>query len=118
MFRVNCEAIPRQVNFLTDEIGDCSKSVNAVISRIHFFFKHHGLGETKVFLHADNFTGHNKNNATMQYLVWHALTKRHTHITLSFLSVGHTKFSPDWCFGLFIRLYRRTRVESVQVIGG
>lgn len=116
VFGVNCEALPRQVNFLTDEAGDCGKGANAVISRIHFFFQHHGLGETDVFLHTDNCTGQNKNNAMVQYLVWRTLTKRHTHITLSFLPVGHTKFSPDWCFGLFKRLYRRTRVGSLQAI--
>ena len=43
-------------------------------------------------------------------------TNRHTNITLSFLPVGHTKFSPDWCLGLFKRLYRRTKVGSLQSI--
>ena len=44
------------------------------------------------------------------------MTQRHTTITLSFLPVGHTKFSPDWCFGLFKRQYRRTKVGSLQNI--
>jgi hypothetical protein len=44
------------------------------------------------------------------------MTERHTQITLSFLVVGHTKFSPDWCFGLFKRLFRRTKVGSLQGI--
>lgn len=116
VFGVNCEVLPRQVNFLTDEAGDCGKGANAVISRIHFFFKHHGLGETEVYLHADNCVGQNKNNAMIQYLVWRTLTKRHSSITLSFLPVGHTKFSPDWCFGLFKRLFKRTKVGSLQTI--
>lgn len=38
VFGVNCEAVPRQINFLTDEAGDCGKGANAVVSRIHFFF--------------------------------------------------------------------------------
>ena len=54
MFGVNCEAIPRQVNFLGDEAGACGKGANAVVSQIDYFFDHHGLGEKKVFLHADN----------------------------------------------------------------
>ena len=33
-----------------------------------------------------------------------------------FLVVGYTKFSPDWCFGLFKRLYRRTSVGSLKGI--
>ena len=40
VFGVNCEAIPRQVNLLTDEAGDCGKGANAV----HYFFDHHGQG--------------------------------------------------------------------------
>ncbi len=44
------------------------------------------------------------------------MTGRHTHVTLSFLVVGHTKFSPDWCFGLLKRLYRRTNIGSLNAI--
>ena len=116
VFGVNCEALPRQVNFLTDEAGDCGKGANAVVSRLDFFFDHHGFGEKDVFLHADNCTGQNKNNCMVQYLAWRVMTNRHTNITLSFLPVGHTKFSPDWCFGLFKRQYRRTKVGSLQNI--
>ncbi len=114
VFGVNCEAIPRQVNFLADEAGDCGKGSNTVISQLHYFFENHGLGEKEVYLHADNCTGQNKNNMMLQYLAWRVMTGRHTQITLSFLVVGHTKFSPDWCFGLFKRLYRRTKVGSLK----
>lgn len=34
-------------------------------------------------------------------------------ITLSFLTVGHTKFSPDWCLGLFKRRHRHTRISCL-----
>ena len=44
------------------------------------------------------------------------MTNQHTEITLSFLVVGHTKFAPDWCFGLMKRLYRRSKVGSLQAI--
>ena len=34
--------------------------------------------------------------------------------------MGHTKFSPDWCFGLFKRLYKKTKItyldDIVQVV--
>ena len=116
IFGVNCEAIPRQVNFLTDEAGECGKGANAVVSRLHYFFDHHGLGEKDVYLHADNCTGQNKNSCMIQYLLWRTLTSRHTNITLSFLPVGHTKFAPNWCFGLFKRGYRRTKVGTLQSI--
>ena len=116
VFGINCEAIPRQVFFLADEAGSCGKGANVVISQLEFFFKNHGFGEKHVFLHADNCCGQNKNNAMIQYLAWRVLTNRHSSITLSFLVVGHTKFSPDWCFGLFKRSYRRTKVGSLQSI--
>ena len=44
------------------------------------------------------------------YLMWRVLTGHHKQITVSFLIVGHTKFSPDTCFGMIKRLYRRTFV--------
>ena len=47
------------MNFLCDEAGDCGKGANTVISQLDFFFKHHGLGEKEVFLHADNCSGQN-----------------------------------------------------------
>ena len=44
------------------------------------------------------------------------LTGQHKEITMSFLLVGQTKFSPDWCFGLVKQLYRRTKVGSINDI--
>ena len=44
------------------------------------------------------------------------MTKQHLNITLSFLVVGHTKFAPDQCFGLFKRAYRRERVSCLEDI--
>ena len=52
----------------------------------------------------------------LQYLAWRVMTGQHTQITLSFLVPGHTKFAPDWCFGLFKRLYRKTKVGSLMDI--
>ena len=116
VFGVACEALPRQINFLTDEAGDCGKGADALVSCIHYFFDHHGFGKRNVYLHADNCTRQNKNNCMVQYLVRRTLTNRHTNITLSFLPVGHTKFAPDWCFGLFKRAYRQTKVGSLAAI--
>ena len=52
----------------------------------------------------------------MQYLAWRVLTGLNKTITLSFLIVGHTKFSTDWCFGLFKQQYRRTRIGCLDDI--
>ena len=80
---------------------------------LDYFFNHHGLGETTVTLHADNCCGQNKNNTMMQYLMWRVMIGLHHSITISFLVVGHTKFSPDGCFGLLKREFRRTEVSTL-----
>ena len=69
-----------------------------------------------MYLTAHNCTGQNKNNTMIQYLLRCTLTDRHTDIALSFLVVGHTKFSPDGCFGPFKRLYKRTKVGSLKSV--
>ena len=38
----------------------------------------------------------------------------HKSIKLSFMLVGHTKFSPDWCFGLIKRRFRISKVDSLD----
>ena len=105
LFGVCCEAIPRQVNYLIDEAVDVGKGSNAIVSMLHHFFEVHGLGERDVHLHADNCGGQNKNNIMVGYLLWRVLTGLHRSITLSFMIAGHTKFSPDWCFGLLKKRY-------------
>ena len=69
---------------------------------LHHFFSIHGFGERRVHLHADNCVGQNKNRFVMYYLMWRVMAglQLHDEATISFLPVGHTKFAPDWCFGL------------------
>lgn len=40
----------------------------------------------------------------------------HDTITMSFMLVGHTKFSPDWCFRLLKQKYRKSYVSCLQGI--
>lgn len=72
---------------------------------LYQFLKTHGFGETSVHFHADNCCGQNKNRYLMSYFMWRILTSLHEEIKISFLPVGHTKFAPDWCFGLQVPLY-------------
>ncbi len=81
------------------------------------FFENHGFGGKEVCLHADNCCGQNKNNIMVQYLLWRTLTNIHSKILLSFLIVEHTKFSPDWCFGLLKQKYRKTDIGSLDSLG-
>lgn len=112
LFGVCCEGIPKQINYLIDEADFLEKNANTVISLLDHFFEHHGLGEKSVYLTADNCVGQNKNNALIQYLMYRVLAGLHSNIELSFLVVGHTKFSPDGYFGLIRRRYRRSQIYT------
>ncbi|KAI0226960.1 hypothetical protein LSAT2_022574, partial [Lamellibrachia satsuma] len=95
LFGVCCEGVPKQVNFLIDESHLISKGSNAVISFLHYFFEHFGLGET-------------------EYCAWRVSISLHKTISLNFLIAGHTKFAPDGCFGLLKQAFRRHAVSSLE----
>jgi len=116
VFGVMTEALPQMVLFLIDESVCITKGANCVISLLDYFFLNFGLKEKTVYLHADNCSGQNKNNAMLHYLLWRVMTGRHDEIQLSFLLAGHTKFAPDWCFGLFKRHFRKTQVDCLADI--
>ena len=113
IFGVCCEALPQQINYLIDEGMCSSKGSNAVISYMHHFFETWGLGEKSVHLHCDNCSGQNKNKYVLWYLAWRVISGLHSSITINFMVSGHTKFAPDWCFGLLKQKYRRTPVSSL-----
>ncbi|KAL3045312.1 hypothetical protein OYC64_013556 [Pagothenia borchgrevinki] len=116
LFGVCCEGVPQQVNYLIDEAHCSSKGSNAVIAYLHHFFSQYGLGEKNVHLHCDNCSGQNKNRYLLWYLAWRCMVGLHQDITLNFLIAGHTKFAPDWCFGLFKQQFRRTPVSCLKDI--
>ncbi|KAK6186745.1 hypothetical protein SNE40_006023 [Patella caerulea] len=93
-----------------------SKGSNSVINYLHHFFDNYGLGEKEAELHCDNCSGQNKNRFILWYMAWRTMHKLHSRIGLHFLIVGHTKFAPDWCFGLIKQKYRRTRVGKLEDI--
>ena len=116
IFGVCCEGVPQQVNYLIDEGMATSKGSDAVISYLHHFFGTYGLGEESVTLHCDNCSGQNKNRYMLFYLIWRTMHGLHRNINLNFMVVGHTKFAPDWCFGLLKQKYRRTSVSCLEDI--
>ena len=102
------------MNYLIDESCNAGKGGNIIISLLHHFLSTHSFGETSVHFHADNCTGQNKNRYLMYYFMWRVMTGLHEEIKISFMPVGHTKFSPDWCFGLLKRKYRKMRIGCLD----
>ena len=113
LFGVCCETIPRQVNILIDEMVLTGKGANSTISYVHYFLECHRLGETFAQICANNCGAQNKNNTFMWYYLWRVMTGLHHTIDYSFLLAGHTKFAPDWCFGLMKQRTRRTFISSL-----
>ena len=91
------------------------KGANNIISMLHHFLETHNFGEDNLHLNCDNCSGQNKNRFVMQYLAWRVMVGLNKKITVS-LIVGHTKFSPDWCFGLFKQAYRQTKIGCLDDI--
>lgn len=114
IFGVCAEAIPQQINYLIDEGMSSSKGSNMVISLLHHFLENYGLGEVAMDLHCDNCSGQNKNKFMLWYLAWRVLQGLHSEITVNFMPAGHTKFAPDWCFGLLKKKFRVSEVHCLQ----
>ncbi|XP_035516337.1 uncharacterized protein LOC118327178 [Morone saxatilis] len=117
VFGVACEALPKQVTFLLDESIQTGKGSNCVISPIytHILRIMDWVKCTCTFMQI-TVRDKNKNSFVMWYLLWRVLTGRHVSIKMSFLLAGHTKFSCDWCFGLFKRNFRRNKVDCLDDI--
>ena len=115
VFGVCCEPLSRQVFFLIDEAQQAGKGAAVVVSQVHAFFHLHGLGEKRVTLQADNCVGQNKYTTMMWYLAWRVITGQHDRIQLNFMLPGHTKFRPDYYFGLFKKHYhRQDRIDDME----
>jgi len=104
-----------QVNYLIDEAYNIGKGANTIISILYHFLANHSTGTTKHHFHTVNCCRQNKNRYLMYYLIWRVLTGLNNEI-ISFLPVGHTKFSPGWCFGLFKRQYRKMQIGCLNGI--
>ena len=104
------------MNYLIDEAQSCGKGANATTSFVHHYLENYSFGEKFLQVHCDNCIGQNKNNTTVLYFGWRVLMGLNTSCSISFMIPGHTKFGPDWFFGLLKRKYRKTRVSSVDQI--
>lgn len=75
------------------------------------FYTHTTLVK-QLHLHGD-CSGHNKNRYIMQYLARRILIGLNKILSLI---VGHTKFSPNWCFKLFKQAFLHTKVGCLDDI--
>ena len=82
LFGINCEALPRQINYCIDEGVCVGNGSSSVISYLHHFFANFSIRERHVTLHCDNCGGQNKNQYMLQYLAWRVMTSRHTSVSL------------------------------------
>ena len=108
---------PIQTNFLYDQTT-ANKGSSEVISMLYLFLRQRNplFASRKVYFHADNCTGQNKNNIMIQFFIWCVATKILDHVELKFMVKGHTKFSPDGGFGLIKKQYRRTNVYTIEIV--
>ena len=117
LFGIHVEGLSRQVNYLIDESVSCGKGANAVISLLHHFLTNFAIGEKHLSLHADNCGGQNKNAMMMWYLMWRVHSGLNEEASISFMLAGHTKFAPDWCFGLLKKKLRHTSsLEDIEEV--
>ena len=61
----------------------------------------------------DNCASQNKSRY-MFYLIWRTIHGLQKNIELNFMVAGHTKFGPDWCFGLLKQKFRRKPVSCLN----
>ncbi|ELU07094.1 hypothetical protein CAPTEDRAFT_227353 [Capitella teleta] len=65
------------------------------------------------YFSADEFATSRMNMASIPF-PWRVATGLHKTIHLHFMVAGHTKFAPDWCFGLLKQAFRRSKVATIQ----
>eukprot|EP01028_Stygiella_incarcerata_P001306 TRINITY_DN1214_c1_g1_i1.p1 TRINITY_DN1214_c1_g1~~TRINITY_DN1214_c1_g1_i1.p1 ORF type:complete len:606 (-),score=117.08 TRINITY_DN1214_c1_g1_i1:401-2218(-) len=90
------------------------KGANDVIVMLDHYLAQESLkGIRRLYLHADNCAGQNKNRFVFAYLAYLVACGRFDSIIFAFMCVGHTKCAVDGTFGLVKRLFWNTeRVET------
>ena len=51
-----------------------------------------------------------------RYGMWRILTGRHRTLEFSLMEAGHTKFTPDWHFGLWKMKWRHSTAETLEEV--
>ncbi|XP_053374055.1 uncharacterized protein LOC123563558 [Mercenaria mercenaria] len=116
VFGMCCEGSGKQVFYLVDESDSIGKGADSVVSMVHHYLYWYGHGEIDGKFHFDNAAGQNKNNIVLWYGLWRVLLGYHRSIEYSTMIAGHTKFEPDWHFGIWKNRWRRVNAETLHDI--
>lgn len=116
LFGIMNDTVNEQGTYVIPETVDVSKGANAVVSFLHHYLSNFTYGERLLHLHADNCVAQNKNNYVLGYFCWRVAMGFNHEIRFSFLPVGHTKFGPDWIFGLIKKLLKSVAVYCVDLL--
>ena len=65
------------MNYLIDEAENPRKGADCVASLLYHYLNKYGAHEKDLYLHADNCVRQNKNNCTIQYLMWLVISGLH-----------------------------------------
>jgi hypothetical protein len=91
-----------------------NKGVNGTLSPVLDAIKKLNRGEKHLKLTCDNCRGQNKNNTTIQFLLYLIICGYYETIELNFMIPGHTKFSPDRNFGMIKKKYWKSTTERID----
>jgi len=110
------EGTPRQANMLYDQ-ATAGKGSSEVVSMLYRFLRDvrkPPFAARRLYFHADNCVGQNKNSTLIHFFLWCIATDVVDHVELKFMLKGHTKFSPDGGFGMIKKHYRRANVYTIE----
>eukprot|EP00835_Amoeboradix_gromovi_P000832 NODE_31_length_32452_cov_0.352672.p12 type:complete len:322 gc:universal NODE_31_length_32452_cov_0.352672:22470-23435(+) len=99
LFGIHNESIKKQVNYVYREDEGKKGSNNVASMLVDYIYRLSNDARKNLVLFADNCVGQNKNNTIVKLLCWFCVSGVCESIQLTFMIKGHTKFSPDSCFG-------------------
>jgi hypothetical protein len=107
-------AIPEEI--LDSKHGSMAKGASMVVAMLWYFLQNVTDADNEPYkylqISADNCSGQNKNRTMIHFLCWLVHFQGYHFIRLSFMVVGHTKFSPDRVFGLIKMTWALQEVET------
>eukprot|EP00835_Amoeboradix_gromovi_P006005 NODE_636_length_5742_cov_0.129364.p1 type:complete len:572 gc:universal NODE_636_length_5742_cov_0.129364:942-2657(+) len=114
LFGIHNETHHRQMNYIYREDQGKKASNNVATLLLDYIYCLPKEQRLNLILHADNCVGQNKNNTILKLLSWLCLLGKCNTIEFKFMMKGHTKFSPDSCFGHIKKKFARENVYTLN----